>query len=180
MTTVERDDLERAVLTAEAHQYETLKREHFLSPEEAAAQVNLDRAPDMDPMCAMKAHLRLREAAIYDAATTPEAARAALVRDRQDRWSGWMANMADGEGVLERLGYWAAAMARRHGDHDTCYVHGIEMPWLMALLVVQYGESEHFWPVSWRTQDMVRAELWMSGAKPVPNAKGFVALSMEG
>lgn len=173
--------LAREHLAAEADAYEALKRDAFHSPAEAAAAVDAQRDPGLLPALATQLSLALRERALYDAAPNADAAKVAIAADRLARWTAHQAAMGGAE-HLPTLERFAAGMARRYGALDAegafvpqpqCRMHGIAMPWLTALLVLQYGESEYFWPTAWTEQDVERAQKWYDGRKSVSPSKGF-------
>ena len=68
--------------------------------------------------------------------------------------------------VPQALREWAAVMAVRHGE--TVQVHfAFYSSWIMALMIVRYGEAIGFWPTAFSVADIKRAESWKKGNLPV-------------
>lgn len=118
------------------------------------------------PVPVTQEQLRLREAALYDsylaAGKSTDTYLAALAEDRRQRWDAWLAQMD----VPSELTAWAAAMTMKHKAAHVKVYRNV-LPWLLALLVVRYGEAEYFWPHEFGPDDLQRAENWYSG-KDVP------------
>jgi hypothetical protein len=110
--------------------------------------------------------LREREQQMYDtmhaAGKSPAEYLVAVNADRRQRWEAWLLQME----VPEALTAWAAAMTMLEKS-ATVRVHRNQVPWIVALLVVRYGEAEHFWPHAFSDADVQRAQDWYSG-KNVP------------
>ena len=107
---------------------------------------------------AKQKELRERELDIVNDAPDDNVAFATRNKDRQERWVEFMKDVP----VPDELVLWEAFMTKTFG-RATCAVGGrdprghIELPWLTALMVVRYGESEHFWPKKFGEKDVARA-----------------------
>jgi len=89
-----------------------------------------------------------------------DAQHAAIAADRAARWAA----LLDGREELAGIREWAAQMAARHGRSVGVWRN--RLPWIAALYVVRYGESEHFWPHTLTDDDLRRARQWAMGDLP--------------
>jgi hypothetical protein len=83
--------------------------------------------------------------------------------DRAARYAAIAAEMT----VPDSLVAWAAHMAQMFGP--TARIWKNDVNWIIALLIVRYGESEHHWPHRFDAEDVKRAWKWAS-LKDVPGA----------
>lgn len=90
-----------------------------------------------------------------------------LCQLRRRAWAAHVATMT----VPTQLQSWAAEMTRRHGPKVQVWSNAL--PWLIALLVVRYGEDAGQWPPAFSPQDVARAEDWQNGQ--IPNGVTLVA-----
>ncbi len=67
---------------------------------------------------------------------------------------------------------WAVVMRARYGDRVKVH-HGFYTSWLMALMIVRYGEAVHSdllpggkWPTELSDADLKRALIWQDGNRP--------------
>ena len=80
----------------------------------------------------------------------------------KDRYLAHVQRMA----MMPWLQEWAGFMAVRYGNavkvHQTWHDN-----WLVALMIVRYGENEAVWPSTVTPQDLQRAQDWFSGKTPI-------------
>lgn len=77
--------------------------------------------------------------------------------------------------VPQPLREWEAVMQARHGDEVKVH-HTIYTNWLVALMVVRYGEAIEYWPPSFTISDIKRAAKWLKGKTP----DGISYMDVEG
>ena len=133
------------------------------APEKRDFTVEGPHIADVDAARAHQAQLAAREKAIgLEHRHRGEQAVLALIRlDREGRWSDLLKDREESGGIRS----WAQAMTARYGP--VVWVRGHGLPWITALYVVRYGESEHFWPAHLGPDDLARAGRWFSGATPL-------------
>lgn len=73
---------------------------------------------------------------------------------------------AGGMELPTRLKEWAAIMQARYGRKVKVW-HMVHTSWVVALLVVRYGEAVEYWPASFSDDDVRRAVEWEQGKTPV-------------
>lgn len=83
-----------------------------------------------------------------------------IIADRLQRWTSWLHAMR----VPREFHEWAARMQAAYGL--TVPVWNVPLPWLLALLVVRYGEAEYWWPAEFQPADIARALEWEAGVMP--------------
>jgi len=66
--------------------------------------------------------------------------------------------------VPAALDGWAATMTKRHGPKVQVWAN--QVPWIVALLVVRYGEAVDHWPAAFTDKDVDRAARWAQGDIP--------------
>jgi hypothetical protein len=81
----------------------------------------------------------------------------AIDADRQTRWAPVVAAMP----VPEELQSWAGQMTAKHGNPKV-RVWRNEVSWILALLIVRYGEAEYYWPETFSADDAHRALRWLA------------------
>jgi len=67
--------------------------------------------------------------------------------------------------VPQPLKEWTALMQARHGSRVKVW-HNIYSSWLVALMVVRYGEAIEHWPAEFSAEDIARAQTWELGKQP--------------
>lgn len=100
------------------------------------------------------------------------------------RCEAFAEHLAAMESPPDELRRWAAFMFAYHGPRVR--VHRIVYDnWLVALLVVRYGEALYHWPQAFSEGDLARAKRWQEGQTPKPvqyvsaeTATGFVEKSL--
>lgn len=80
---------------------------------------------------------------------------------RLSRWTAWLAAMSTPDELIA----WESRMMMRYGT-STVQVWRAPVPWLIALLVVRYGEAEYWWPNAFSRDDLLRAMTWEGGLIP--------------
>lgn len=85
-----------------------------------------------------------------------------LCRLRRQAYAAHAATMQ----VPEALTAWAATMERRHRNPKV-QAWANQVPWLVALLIVRYGEAVEHWPDAFTEKDVQRAMEWAGGKIPV-------------
>lgn len=118
---------------------------------------------DVEAARAHQARLRDREVALAarHQADGESAVRAAIQLDRAARWGELLGSREENAGIRE----WAARMAEAKRN-PLVQMRGHAMPWVTALYVVRYGESEHYWPAQLGEADLARATQWLLGKTP--------------
>lgn len=84
----------------------------------------------------------------------------AITADREGRWSQLLPDL----GIPEALKAWAFRMADAHGPKVRVWRNTLD--WMLALMVVRYGEAESHWPDAFTDDDVRRALLWEAGDTP--------------
>ncbi|MCS6297181.1 MAG: hypothetical protein H8K09_13175 [Nitrospira sp.] len=79
--------------------------------------------------------------------------------------------------VPTRLKEWAAIMQARYGRKVKVW-HAVQTSWLVALMIVRYGEAIEHWPGAFSDDDVRRAVKWEQGEMPagvtyIPQADGL-------
>lgn len=92
----------------------------------------------------------------------PDATMMAIRLDRANRWGELLKDREELAGIRS----WAQAMTTRYRNAQVL-VGGHALPWITALYVVRYGESEHYWPAHLGADDLARASRWYFGATPI-------------
>lgn len=78
--------------------------------------------------------------------------------------------------IPQDLKEWAALMQARYGE--SVQVHHVVYPsWLIALMVVRYGEAIEFWPEAFSKDDIFRARRWEWEGR-VPNGVKYISPSL--
>lgn len=83
-----------------------------------------------------------------------------LCKLRRRAWAAHVATMM----VPDALSAWAMEMERRHGPKVRVWANNL--PWLIALMVVRYGEAVGDWPAAFTEKDVERASQWARGTMP--------------
>lgn len=122
--------------------------------------------PHIADVAAARAHQqalaqRERDLAAEHAHRGAPAVRTVIQADRLDRWTTLLRAREERAGVRD----WARRVTKRTGS-ATCLINGHELPWICALYVVRYGESEHYWPAELGEADVARATRWEFGKLP--------------
>lgn len=128
-----------------------------------ADEVFTERVFDLDAQARALAHVEIieREAAITALAIAENRDPLQdIIEDRQLRWSAYLKRMT----VPRPLQEWEARMSEAYGP--TVRVWHADLRWLLGLLVVRYGESEHHWPREFQADDLLRALKWEEGDVP--------------
>lgn len=87
---------------------------------------------------------------------------AAVTSDRLTRWALLLADREESATIRQ----WVGAMSAKY-QSDTVRVWNSPVPWITALYIVRYGESEHYWPASLTPADERRAQRWLAGDIPL-------------
>ncbi len=67
--------------------------------------------------------------------------------------------------IPPELTEWAQFMVARYGAKvQLHFAHYTD--WVLALMIVRYGEAEGFWPKEFTQKDVKRAVSWYKGKKP--------------
>jgi hypothetical protein len=138
-------------------------------PEESPEPPEIDttvEGPHITDVAAAKRHQaalaeRERALTIEHAHRAPDAAIQAIRLDRSSRWTALLKGREESGGIRE----WARLMTARF-ESPAVAIRGHRLSWVMALYVVRYGESEHYWPAQLDEADLARATRWYTGATP--------------
>jgi hypothetical protein len=78
--------------------------------------------------------------------------------------------------IPQDLKEWAAIMQARYGEQIQLH-HVVYSSWLVALMVVRYGEELSYWPEAFTTDDIYRARRWEWEGK-TPNGVKYISPSL--
>ncbi|MDT7040848.1 phage tail fiber protein [Candidatus Nitronereus thalassa] len=97
--------------------------------------------------------------------------------------SGAFTEHVEAMAVPQALKEWAALMQARI-DGGVKVHHVVYKSWLVALMVVRYGEAIDHWPSAFSEDDVRRAKQWMEGKTPYgvsyPGQEGVSGIKMLG